>query len=319
MLINYSYSGVAWAYSKEVDDIHIITDWESSEVGTSDKGKAPTRVSYAPAVQKNDGKGSTVTWGYGVSDNQEAIEWFKLLLLDDSDMDEKQKKSPHILKARSLLEKANKTPVQAVSDYLRLLWDHAITNIRKEAGEDFLRGLPFRVVCTVPAIWGNKAIGRMRQAASEAGILDYRTAIGETKLFFVSEPEAAALATFNNLQKRPNLQAGDTFVVCDAGGGTVDLIRYKIVQTKPMKLAECVEGSGRLCGAVFLDQDFEDFMQQTVKSAWNVPSHVIKAFMNVYWENGIKRSFDEKPRTWKLNLPYECTERGAPHQIELQQ
>ncbi|KAH6629649.1 hypothetical protein C7974DRAFT_394938 [Boeremia exigua] len=312
-----TYSGVAWSYSKETDDIHIITDWDSSEYESSDKGKAPTRLSYKHEPGSRGTRNPQVTWGYGVEDDDEAVEWFKLLLLEESDMDDKQKTSPQIQKAKRLLQKANKTAVQAVGDYLRLLWAHTITNIKKQAGEDFLRGLPLKVVCTVPAIWRNKAISKMREAAKHAGILERRTG-GETKLFFVSEPEAAALATFNDLSKRPNLHVGDTLVICDAGGGTVDLISYKITQTKPMKLAECVEGSGKLCGAVFLDQEFEAFMKQTITSAWDVPSPVLKAFMNQYWENGIKRGFSGKPRSWKLSLPFECIERGAPPQINLE-
>jgi hypothetical protein len=246
------------------------------------------------------------------------VEWFKLLLLDDSDMGDKQQNSPQIMKAKSSLAKANKTPVQAVGDFLQLLWAHAIANIEKAFGEVALEGLPFEVVCTVPAVWTNQAVNKMREAAKRAGILEHRLA-GETTLRFVSEPEAAALATFEDLKNRPNFQVGDSFVVCDAGGGTVDLISYKMTQVKPMQLKECVEGSGSLCGAVFLDQDFEALMQQWIGDAWNVPDSVIKTLMSTQWENGVKRGFDGKNRSWKITLPWECTERGAPARIELSQ
>lgn len=317
VLTTFRYSGVAWAYSKSPDDINIITNWDSTEFGTADKGKAPTRISYAPSVHSGEDS-SHITWGYGVGDNDEAVEWFKLLLLDELDMDDKQRNSAQIKKARNLLRKAGKTPVQAVADYLRLLWTHAISNIEKDYGEAAVEGLPFQVVCTVPAVWTTKAVSQMREAAKHARILDRRLA-GETTLSFVSEPEAAALATFDDFKNRPNFQTGDSFVVCDAGGGTVDLISYKITQTKPMQLAECVEGSGKLCGAVFLDQDFEALMKQWIGDAWNVPDTVIKTLMSTQWENGIKRGFDGKDRNWKITLPYECTTLGAPPQIDLSQ
>ena len=302
---------MAWAYSKQPEDINIITNWDSTEYASADKGKAPTTILYGKSYDRT-------TWGYGVGGEDEAVEWFKLLLLDDSDMSPKQRRSPQITKAKQFLQKAGKTPVQAVADYLRLLWKHAITNIERSFGEAAVEGLPIRVVCTVPAVWTTDAVGKMREAAKEAGILDYRLA-GDTTLDFVSEPEAAALATFDDLQKRPNFKEGDSFVVCDAGGGTVDLISYKVVETKPLKLVECVEGSGKLCGAVFLDQEFEAFMRQRFGEAWNVPDSVIKGFINAQWENGIKRSFEGQDKTWKITLPHECVERGAGYRIDLDQ
>jgi molecular chaperone DnaK (HSP70) len=186
-----------------------------------DKGKAPTKIAYSPAACSDDKLQTNVAWGYGIGD-AEAAEWFKLLLLDEEDMDRRQRQSPQIRRARLLLQRAGKSPVQAVADYLRLLWAHAIGNITKDLGESAVEGLPFRIVLTVPAVWTQKAVSRMRQAADGAGILCRRT-IGETTLHFVSEPEAAALATFDDLKERPNFQQDDTFLVCDAGGGTVDL------------------------------------------------------------------------------------------------
>lgn len=38
----------------------------------------------------------------------------------------------------------------------------------------------------------------------------------------ISEPEAAAIYALDRIDKH-DLQIGDTFVLCDAGGGTVDL------------------------------------------------------------------------------------------------
>jgi hypothetical protein len=40
------------------------------------------------------------------------------------------------------------------------------------------------------------------------------------------------------------VKAGDAFVICDAGGGTVDLISYEIINLNPMQLKELVPGKG---------------------------------------------------------------------------
>lgn len=54
-----------------------------------------------------------------------------------------------------------------------------------------------------------------------------------------------------------NLQVGDVFVLCDAGGGTVDLISYKVTQTSPtFKIEEAAVGTGAKCGASFIEEVF---------------------------------------------------------------
>ncbi len=59
----------------------------------------------------------------------------------------------------------------------------------------------------------------------------------------IKEPEAAALYTMHSLGF--SLKVGDAFVVCDAGGGTVDLISYEIEAITPrLALKELVPGTG---------------------------------------------------------------------------
>lgn len=42
------------------------------------------------------------------------------------------------------------------------------------------------------------------------------------------------------------LSVGDAFVVCDAGGGTVDLISYEVTERSPkLQLKELVPGKGK--------------------------------------------------------------------------
>jgi actin-like ATPase involved in cell morphogenesis len=85
---------------------------------------------------------------------------------------------------------------------------------------------------------------------------------GETQLSVVTEPEAAALSTI--LDRYDSVKAGNVYVVCDAGGGTVvspllsiyntanqvnlrlkqDLITYEIESIDPVRMREAVEGQG---------------------------------------------------------------------------
>ncbi len=60
----------------------------------------------------------------------------------------------------------------------------------------------------------------------------------------IKEPEAAALYTMHSLDFSLNI--GDVFVVCDAGGGTVDLISYEVLGLSPtLQVKEIVPGTGK--------------------------------------------------------------------------
>ena len=51
------------------------------------------------------------------------------------------------------------------------------------------------------------------------------------------------------------IKVGDNIVLCDCGGGTVDLISYKIIQMEPnLKVEEAAIGSGDKCGASYVDK-----------------------------------------------------------------
>ena len=70
-------------------------------------------------------------------------------------------------------------------------------------------------VITVPAVWTEKARDLTARCAAGAGMGS------EDKLHIVSEPEAAAIYAVSKFKEinQGVLQIGDTFVLCDAGGG----------------------------------------------------------------------------------------------------
>lgn len=82
-----------------------------------------------------------------------------------------------------------------------------------------LRALP--QCLTVPAIWSDESKAFMREASIKAGIIEHDDPIHRLEL--ISEPEAAA-AYCEYKYKSWNLSDGNTFMIVDAGGGTVDLI-----------------------------------------------------------------------------------------------
>ena len=202
------YSGAAWATVAdfESDQINLITSWP----GTGrEEGKAPTEIFY---------EDNRLMWGYTIPPDADPVRWFKLLLLREEDLAPELRESEYIHRGRKMLRETGKTSVDLIADYLGALWGHILDTIHRARGRAVIEGLTFHIVITVPAIWKNYARQGMEQAARKCGMLDTRPA-GPTRLAFAPEPEAAALASF--CENGRSIDAGDVFVICDAGGGTV--------------------------------------------------------------------------------------------------
>ncbi|KAM0305279.1 hypothetical protein ACHAPM_001657 [Fusarium culmorum] len=300
-----TFSGVSWAHTREPDAIEIVTCWDSELNHCSDVEKAPTQLYF-------DGDVHDVKWGYGIPLDKEPLKWFKLLLLDAADLPAEVAISTQMQEARRLKNLRGKEPIAIIASFLRKLWDHSVESIRRAIGVDLLERSKFQVVITLPAIWPPYAQNRMKQAAHQSGILDGRSA-GTTMLQFISEPEAAALATIKDMGKRSVIKARDTIVVCDAGGGTVDLISYVFESTDPFVVKECVKGDGDLCGGVFLDEGFMKLVKQkTPTVSWASVSRLEeKKFLNDEWEHGIKPQFQNQKRTWPIYLPDSCSSNSS--------
>jgi molecular chaperone DnaK (HSP70) len=146
-------------------------------------------------------------WGFDIPADRKPLQWFKLLMLRPEDMkqplmDDKIRDSTYIKEAREILTQLNKTAEDVVADYLRLLWQHVVRDMKKSRGEATVDSIPFRVVITFPAVWPLYAQSRLKQAATIAGIKAPRSC-GETKLDLCPEPEAAALAVMDDYDGHP--------------------------------------------------------------------------------------------------------------------
>ncbi|KAI0467976.1 hypothetical protein F4859DRAFT_506405 [Xylaria cf. heliscus] len=295
-----TYTGVSWIFLKKntpAREPEVVTHWLSALSKNNDRNKVPSRIHY-------DEETGEIKWGYNIPTDVQPIQWFKLLLLKKEDLPANLQHSSHIQTARDMIEALGKTAVEVVGDYLKVLWRHVISEIKDEKGTGLISGTRYHVVLSVPAIWKDYARDQMRQAAERAGIFEDRIA-GKTTFDFISEPEAAALATLPEIDNRDDLAIGDSFVVLDAGGGTVDIISYKVEKLEPMVVSECVEGDGALCGATFVDSAFETLIEQRVgRKSWRyMEPSAIRKMMNSEWEHGIKKDFDGSQEKYCIDLP----------------
>ena len=147
-----------------------------------------------------------------------------------------------------------KSPEDLITDYLAELYKHLMYTLEEKLGASILRTIPIEFCLTVPAIWTEVSKEKTLKACRKAGIKS------ETEISLVSEPEAAAIYALHGLDPH-GLKIGDSFVLCDAGGGTVDLISYTITDLYPiLKVKEAAAGTGGLCGSTFLNRRFGEFL-----------------------------------------------------------
>ena len=95
-------------------------------------------------------------------------------------------------------------------------------------------------------------------------------------LQIVSEPEAAATYVLKAMDAH-EVMVGDTFVLCDAGGGTVDLISYTVTSLDPiLTVDEAAPGTGGVCGSTFLNRMFQNHLINKCESNIGWDEHVLE-------------------------------------------
>ena len=142
-----------------------------------------------------------------------------------------------------------------MQSYLSGLLGHTLDEIRGKFPASMVDKSEVHFVLTVPAIWSEKSTKRTVDALKRC-----RNFPNSAKTTVLSEPEAAAIYTLQNCDSH-GLNVGDSFLVVDAGGGTVDLITYTINSLAPsLEVTETVPGSGGICGSQMLNDRFLQYL-----------------------------------------------------------
>ncbi|KAK3343434.1 Hsp70 family protein-like protein [Lasiosphaeria hispida] len=237
-----TFSGIAYCFANQRDaKVAAVVDWPGAEGDAAPK--IPTLINYSA-----DGK--DFTWGASVDKMQDNIVGVKLLL------DPSQERPLYLpmLNYKRTLKNLPKPPVAIAADFIGAVYNHALVEIAKVVPKNYFALCQKHFVLSVPAVWSDKAKNATMEAAKMAGIFP---------VSLIKEPEAAALYTMHSLDF--SLNVGDAFVVCDAGGGTVDLISYEVVALSPrLELKELVPGTGGMAGSLGLNQRFEEAVKSLV-------------------------------------------------------
>ncbi|ORE03392.1 hypothetical protein BCV72DRAFT_32461 [Rhizopus microsporus var. microsporus] len=268
-----TYSGCCYAFTQNEEVIDIVK-WpkQNNQVYP----KTPTLSLYR--------KGSTqlVDWGHGArrlamkpnSSDLMLLSKFKLYLDEH-------------LQQTDLGNGLNITDV--IADYLRAFHLHVCTELLKGFAGNYDQSR-FRYCLTVPAMWSDRAKATMREAAIRAGLINSND--HPDRLMLISEPEAAALYC-EKKSEQFNLRHGQRFMICDAGGGTVDLIVFEIHEPPGEKrtLKEVTNGHGGSCGSGFLDLRMREYLKRKFSHYHTINDSAMELIMDTFI-NVIKPDFD---------------------------
>ncbi|KAL5478877.1 hypothetical protein ACEPAI_2154 [Sanghuangporus weigelae] len=271
-----TFSGVAYGSSRiEQGKVQQILRWPGS---FETFRKIPTCLLY-------DESGRVLAWGLEAKNASPMpgtvrCEWFKLFLepraLREGHIDPRLPNLP-----------PGKKAIDLIIDFLSCMWEYAKEEITRTIGA--VADLDSADVwLTVPAAWDAKGCELMREAALSAGLVQQFSATDrnwEDRLHIITEPEAAAVhcAHLTNLHR---LKPSQNFMICDAGGGTVDLAVYKIIgELANLEIAEVCARSGANCGSLFLDLRFRELVRTLLADH---PAHLDPAslayFMHAFSE-----------------------------------
>ncbi|KAF9437616.1 hypothetical protein BGZ76_011870 [Entomortierella beljakovae] len=262
-----TFSGVAFAYAPEKADVRTITEWPRQNIQYA---KTPTLSLY----EKVDGSFKMVDWGWRSKLKMESPAASRYTQL--------YKFKPYLDESVALTTWENNVTIPtAISDYLNALNEYAAGKILQQFGPSYSKK-SFRYCLTVPAIWSDKAKDVMRKAAIKANLISEYD--HPDRLLLVSEPEAAALYCEKKCDQF-NLGHGDRFMICDAGGGTVDLIVYEIdSEDGTRNLSEVTKGHGASCGSMFIDLNLGNMLIEKLSSQTRIifPKNVIATLIETY-------------------------------------
>lgn len=217
-----------------------ITDWPSAG-RDQQRGEVPSESLYLEG---------SYYWGYEARQKLEQFNYsggesglasrlirFTKLLLTDAELSEDDETDDQLREVRETLSHLGITVHDAVRDYLVEVFRCAKKYLIDEV--NFTESSEVELSLSVPAGWSIEASWSLQQIVREAAT---ETAFGQVSSFFIiNEPEAASAfaldltvggtnvsvcdISFASVTTSrlifPNIQRRETFMVCDAGGGTV--------------------------------------------------------------------------------------------------
>ncbi|KAI1618641.1 hypothetical protein EDD36DRAFT_37652 [Exophiala viscosa] len=284
-----TFSGIAWVQTARPEVQTAIVQWPNDEGSLEGKTseKVPTELYY---------DGQEWKWGFEIPDNQPRHQWFKLGLDPNHKNQELSLLAIDHPDEKALPPAYGDEPneVKLTTAYLAKLRSHTIKLLGRKLGDALLNTTKVRFTITVPAIWDDAAKARTQQCATGAGM--------GREIRIISEPEAAVIYALDAMDPH-NLNVKDCFVLCDAGGGTVDLISYEIVSKTPfVKVRETVPGTGGAYGSIFLNRIFKKYLEENLSDMDGFGDDTLEDALAEF-ESTLKRKFTGDEEKVVIRVP----------------
>ncbi|KXT06267.1 hypothetical protein AC578_9157 [Pseudocercospora eumusae] len=317
-----TYSGVSFVgtegrHAKVLEDVLCVREWPGPGRQGDYSWKTPSRLAYGhenPSEDSDDDDNDGAPdncYGFEVTPSMKSYSWMKLLL---DPLQHEKHDDPALSQFVGngvLTLPPHKKPVDLCADYLTEVTRFAYREMVKKLGQEMVKETPMDFWITVPAVWSDKAksdtLRAVRKAAQQAKVqLHY-----DSQCFLICEPEAAAVAVISALTQgdsQAHVKGGDVVLVCDCGGGTVDITTYEIAALAPkLQFKELQTGTGGKCGSTWIDRNFMVWMEQKFGKAYTDLSLEIRGPTSCFMKDfeGFKRDFGKSnnpAKRYKLRL-----------------
>lgn len=217
--------------------------------------KMPTVLKYED--YSGSSGGHLISWGFQASESSNMIiegehfriaEWFKPYL------------NPDYLKAASRLPAAHlpKTDLEVrrwYVDYLRKLYETVQVKILKDAGISSWEAMHIEFRFTWPTTWTAVDVESFRECTIAAGYQNDQ----KSHWVNLSTSEAQAAALYAAGQITDNVNDGESIMVVDVGGGTIDIAVVRAVAdaSDPIRFELEWNCQGKAIGATDIDAAFQ--------------------------------------------------------------
>ncbi|KAF3892548.1 Actin-like ATPase domain-containing protein [Trichophyton interdigitale] len=254
----------------DIKDVIVIGTWPGPSRDSETVFKAPSRIAYPLDNPLN----RTIRWGFQVEPGMTTYSWTKLLLDRNTALGEFDDPTLEGASKTGILQlPCGKSAVGVVGDFLKEVRTHILKMIEKQITKEVLGITPIEYWFTVPAIWSDQAKAQTKTAAQRAGFA-YNIERPNDQIFMVTEPEAAAIAALNKTATDglgASFKPGDGVLVCDCGGGTVDITTYLINKVEPLlSFEELCTGIGGKCGSTAIDRNLYRLMSRRFGKAFDM-------------------------------------------------
>ncbi|KAJ5956679.1 hypothetical protein N7501_010958 [Penicillium viridicatum] len=196
---------------------------------------------------------------------------------------------------KETLKHLGKTVEDVITDYLVEVFCYTKKHLKDH--ETFRETNPVEFSLATPAGWAMRTSWSMQEIVREAAVKASLCQPSEAlDLFIINEPEAAAAFALDVMIGTKRLQKGETFLVCDAGGGTVDITAYTVKAQNPLRLREAIAPTGAEYGSTCVNRAMEKDLQDRFNSDSESDAVLSEKGISIQYQlfHGVFRKFEEE-------------------------